>query len=766
VKARPPPVVYLAIGFGFGVSLPLLQWTPPLSLQILLLLAVLIRTWPRPGAGVWVLLTLPLGTLSADAALRSAEGDCRQELADGAAVAVTGWFEARPGRGTAPFRVVGGMGCQTVLRAVLASDDLDLRTGERVRARGEWRRSKRAGVDPGRRGVLLLRSAERWDGASTGPGASTRTRARIEEKVQRLFPSEWPLVDAIVLAGTASLDRELRDRFAAAGVVHLLAISGFHVGVVAGLVLALLALAGVPPRSAHLIGAGAAWVYVAFLGFPSAATRAGLLIAGLALVRLRGAPASGLGLLSTAFLGLLVADPLRLAQIGFQLSFAGALGLTLGAATLATYLARRRLPRAAASTVAAGVAATLLTLPLVAVHFGRVSLIGIPMTVLLSPLFALAIPWTIVALALEPLWGGGAAFIARAAEGVLIAVRVVVDWAGPKPWAATEVGLPLLLALAGGAAAGWSLVRRRGAMRASVRVTVLALATAAALLVVPIGQRLTQAGRLEVIMLDVGQGDAILVRTPANRWVLIDAGPSGRGFDAGARTVIPFLKRRGVDRIAVLFLTHADLDHVGGAAAVLSTLAVGSVVDPGFPSATATYVEVLRTAARAAVPWTVARRGMTWTLDGVTLRALTPLPPAPESSMDPSATRVEGTETNAASLVLMLEYGDFSLLLTGDAPQDVESRLLRDGALTDIDVLKVGHHGSGTSTSWDLLSRITPELALISVGRRNRYGHPHPSVLRRLQRAGVETERTDLSGGIRVRAGADGAWSVDVGLMR
>jgi competence protein ComEC len=764
VSARPPPVAWLAIGYGSGVALALLNRTPPFSLLLLGLLALLIRTWPRPGALFWTALALPLGGLVADGAIRHAEADCRHGLADGSTLEVVGWFEARPGRGPAPMRVVDGIGCETVLRATLASDSLELQTGEVVRAVGRWRGSKRMGRDPGRRGALLVRSAEPVQDSGERPGFRTRARTRVEARVRRLFPSEWPLVDALLLAGTASLDWEVRDRFARAGVVHLLAISGFHVGVLAGGVLALGALFGASTPVAYTAGALVASAYVAFLGFPSAASRAGILLVGLALARARGAPVSGVGLLSTAFLALLLAEPLRLSQIGFQLSFAGALGLALFAGPWREALTRARVPAAGASGLAAGAAATVLTVPLVAIHFGEVSLVGIPMTLAVSPLFGLAIPWSILAVVLEPVEPVGF-FVAGAAEAVLVLVREVVEVVGSVRWVVLEVGIPALTTAVGGLVLARAALRGAGKARRRVSIAVLALGLGAAVLLAPLGRRVVSADTVEVIMLDVGQGDAILVRTPRDRWILVDTGPRGLRFDAGRDVVAPFLKRRGIERLELLFLTHADLDHIGGAEAVLSSVEVGAVVDPGVPTGKDTYVRLLRAAEGEGVPWTRVRRGMTWTLDGVTVRALTPLPSARSEAPGPGRGG-DASATNADSLVLLLEFGDFALLLTGDAPESVEAQLLRDGLLADVDVLKVGHHGSGTSTSAAFLAAVTPELALISAGRENRYGHPHASVLRRLHRSAVAIERTDRSGGIGVRADDSGAWEVRRGILR
>jgi len=300
------------------------------------------------------------------------------------------------------------------------------------------------------------------------------------------------------------------------------------------------------------------------------------------------------------------------------------------------------------------------------------------------------------------------------------------------------------------------LLYRVGRLLPGVRAILAGIAVVAGLLSTPVAEGVARAGRLEVVVLDVGQGDAILVRTPEDRWVVIDAGPRNRYRDTGADVVVPYLRQRGVERVERIYFTHADTDHIGGGAAVVRALRVGEIVDPGWVEGKTTYLELLQAARERGVPWRIARRG-NWSVGPVRLQTLT------TGVAEKGDVGRTDTDTNASSLVLLLEYGAFRMLLTGDAPDDVEARLVEAGLPGDVDVLKVGHHGSATSTSWPLLRESTPELAVISAGRRNRYGHPHDVVLERLRRAGVRVERTDRGGHVRILAGPDGRWSVGTG---
>jgi competence protein ComEC len=320
-------------------------------------------------------------------------------------------------------------------------------------------------------------------------------------------------------------------------------------------------------------------------------------------------------------------------------------------------------------------------------------------------------------------------------------------WSGALPWASAWATHGTVLGGMIGVALATRLARRpRVGATARRAMTVLYVATG--VLVWPLLLALQGRGSVEIVMIDVGQGDAIALRSPRGRWLLVDTGPAARDVDPGAHRVVRALKSRGVGRLEAVVLTHPDLDHIGGAGAILSSFDVGVVYDPGLPAGKQAFVDVLDVAAGRSVPWRSARAGDRLDLDGLTLRVLYP----PEA-LGP------GGDSNASSIVMRASLGDFDVLLTGDAYKDVD-RLLASGFTDVVEVLKVGHHGSDTSTDSLLLAAVRPELALISVGRDNRYGHPATEVLGRLERSGARVHRTDREGTIVVLGRPDGSYSV------
>ena len=703
------------------------------------------------------------GALHGVAWERALGADCRYAVADGENVVVQGVTESLPVRGRLFVRVERGLrpGCggdvRVVLPRALEGDSttslLGSGPGTPVRIRGTWRRFPRGSTSPEYAGEVVAESVAEVEQGSGAGARLLRRRADLEARLRRLYPQRHGVVSALILARNEGIAPELRDAFARAGTAHILSISGFHVGVVAGILLGLSRAVGVAARPAGLVAASAVWGYVLFIGAPDAAARAALIVSLFALGALLGRPLSRSGGLATSFLAMVAWDPGMLARPGFQLSFAGVLGLVVLAGPIEAQL-RRVVPwsslRSLRSALAAGVGATLLTSPVVAWHFDQVSLVGIPATLIGTPLVAAVIPGAFASLLADGVHPALGAFLAGGTDLLLWFFLASTEQLADLPFAVAWVPRSWLFAGAGGGLAAFALLHGARRVRAFVRGGVVLAGACVAVLLLPLAERIASRGTVEVVFLDVGQGDAILVRTPGARWALMDAGPPS-GFRSSADPpVLAELRRRGVRRLEALLLSHPHLDHIGGAAALFDDLPVGVVVDPGLPRGTGAFVDVLQAAQARGSGWRAAREGDRYSLDGAELTVL--------SSLERERETTGGDVVNENSLVVLLTFGAFSALLTGDAPVAIEEAAVRRSG--PVDVLKVGHHGSRTSTSAAFLEAARPALAVISVGRGNRYGHPHEPVLSRMTAAGIALYRTDQSGSIRVLARRDGTFRV------
>lgn len=247
---------------------------------------------------------------------------------------------------------------------------------------------------------------------------------------------------------------------------------------------------------------------------------------------------------------------------------------------------------------------------------------------------------------------------------------------------------------------------------------------------------------LQVHMLDVGQGDSILIVAPGGKTVLVDAGTPGSG-----KVVMEAMKRYGLQQIDLMVATHAHADHIGGADEVIRATKVVSVLDSQVPNTTKNYEDFLKAIKERGAKYIGAQPGQKFDLGGgAQLTVLAPIQPF----FTKDQLRSGANEPNANSVVTRLDYGDFSLLLTGDAEAETEARMMKNGENIKANVLKVGHHGSRYASSEDFLRAGGFESAIISDGEDNRYGHPSQEALDRMKARGIKIYRTDLQGEITI----------------
>ncbi len=757
---RAPAVLWTATGFAAGAAAGTARGFAGTLIPLLIFtLPILLLRGPRSRAFA-LLLAAAAGLLWGAPEHRASEA-CARSITDGERTRMVGYFTRSSAGKASLFQRLRGRD----------SDGDRCRGPVRVYTQGGAPREARIAVVEGRwvrhlrpdGSTSLYLSATsvteaEGDAALRVPWTvrtASAIRARANEALERRLGAQAGVAAALVLADRGGIDRELWEAFSRSGSAHLLSISGFHVGVVAALLSGVVSMTGRPPRTRALAVAVGVWGYVLLIGAPTSATRAAWMATAFVAGRLRQTPARGLGALGLAMLAVTLLTPSVAAGAGFQLTVAGTAGILVMARWIMRHWPRHRGSRWIAPPVAAGLGASVFTAPVLAYHFGEIPLLSLPSSIVLTPLVAAAVPGVIVTIALEMLHLPGAALTGAGAEGALHLVVLLAARLGELPGAVAHL-TPIEAALLSAGALLPILFGggRRWLVHPATRA---ALATISALATLWAGQGallLSGRGALRIAAIDVGQGDAIAIRTPRGRWLLVDAGPRGfGGSDAGASRVVPYLRSQGARRLEAIVLTHPDEDHAGGLASVLREIPTGTVLGPGLSIGQEGQMLGAAEAIRAGVPWRRVAAGDSWTIDGVDFRVLHPLPPSGPEPAPPAA-------PNDWSVVLLVEYGDFEALLMGDADESIEEQILdRAPELGRAELLKVGHHGSRTSTSETFAAAVAPELALVTVGARNRYGHPHPVVLARLARVGARVYRTDRHGTVTVSVASDGSLS-------
>jgi competence protein ComEC len=574
---------------------------------------------------------------------------------------------------------------------------------------------------------------------------------------------EAALAKGMLLGQRADIPRDLTDDFNTAGISHLIAISGFNVMLLAGFVTACFSpLTG--RRQAIVAAIVIVLAYAAFTGASPSVLRATAMAIVMLGATLFGRQRSGFSAVVIAGAALVLLQPLIIADVAFQLSFAATVGIVLCAQRVRDALLPRLslLPNALAAFLAESfavtAAASIAVLPIVAGSFGRLSLVSLPANLVAGPVFVLALSGSFV----TALTGAIDDDLGRVAAQVtylpLDALVRIGRTAAELPFASARVdGVGALeSAIAYGVLAVALVALRRftaapaGAQETSASSVRVPWAVACAG-VIAIVATLTlwraldvSEATLRVAVLDIGQGDAILIETPAGHRILVDGGPSGPTLMQALGRVLPHDARR----LDMLVLSHGQDDHVTGFVELLERYEVGAAVTGPLEGETAAYGAWRAELERRAVPVHVAASGHWLDLgQGIRLDVLAQNDEAPEHVDD----------LNNNSLVVRLSYGEVSFLLTGDIEAEGEQRLLDSGHGLNSTVLKLAHHGSEGSSTPALLDAVRPRLAVVSAGAENSFGHPSPTT--RLRLAGTPLLRTDLNGDLRLETDGRRLWA-------
>jgi competence protein ComEC len=632
-------------------------------------------------------------------------------------------------------------------------------------------------------GTLRADSLELLPADGTVARALEAWRRAAAAGLDRSMPEPEAGLAAGVLIGLRDrVDRDLAAAFTTAGASHVVAISGWNIAIVASTLGAI--AGGLRRRRRAVLTALAIVVYVVFVGPSPSVVRAGAM-AGVALfARELGRPGTAAAALGLACSVLLLIDPSYVGDAGFRLSVLATAGILAWGTSMTARLAGPdpgRVRRWVAEVLGVSFAAQAATTPIVLLEFGRLSLVAPLVNLIVVPLVPPAMATGALALVVGVVAGFGVPPIVATLVGlpawVLYAAMVTVVRIGAglplasltldPPWDVACAAMSLVLILA---AARWgdrmpAWLRRavrgghpyaprptpaahRGAAQArhgsasahsrTSRLAALALVAATIGLVLVVAHR--PDGIVRVTVLDVGQGDGILVESGRGGRMVVDGGPDPNRLLLALDERLPPWDRR----IDILVLTHPHEDHVAGLAAILARYRVGRVYEPGMLGPGPGYRAWADVFANDGPPHGRLSTGDQVTLDQIHFRVLWP-----DANRVPLKPPDGGTSINNVSIVLLGEFDQHRFLLAGDVEEGVDPELLARG-LPTVDLLKVAHHGSRTATSEAFLEAVRPRVAAVSAGAGNPYGHPAPSTIERLRAIARETYRTDTDGSVEV----------------
>jgi competence protein ComEC len=587
----------------------------------------------------------------------------------------------------------------------------------------------------------------------------------------------------IIIGDGGGLSPEVRDLFMTSGTVHILSISGSHLGLIAllsfavvrrGLVLLParwlegLGLFLTPPRLAGVVTGVIVTGYTLLAGSEIATVRSLIMISVLLVAVWLGYRAQLLHSLAAAALVILFADPRSLFDMSFQLSFVSVLAIALVLQMEGEQEAEdrprqwlRRLWEGVRGATAITGAVTVATLPLVAHYFNQIAWVGLFSNLVVVPFVGLVlVPLGLLSSLWLLLEGGAFLPMAGLQESLLHVLVETTRWTATLPHAEWRVAAPSIPAMAiyFGALALVQWSRQRVWLRL----------VAAGLVLLSIGwwgwspSHLGTNRRLHVTFLDVGQGDAIVIRLPEGATILIDGGATFEHLDMGRAVVGPFLWNQGVRRIDYIIGTHPQLDHIGGLAWIIRHFPVAHYWGIGIRREEPFAVKVTEALDATGLREEVAARGQE-VLIGDGLCRLSVLHPTQESLLPngflPSI--LSGHALNNRSLVTLLTCRAHTFLFTADVETEVLEVLSNREGPEGVRVLKVPHHGAKSSLNRSWIEHLHPEVAVVSAGRFNPYGHPSPEVIQAYADAGVPLLRTDRQGAVSIAADvASPLWSV------
>ncbi len=579
---------------------------------------------------------------------------------------------------------------------------------------------------------------------------SLSARDKIKEITKQTLPPPYNYLLVGMLLGEKSfIPPHLKEVFAEAGIMHILAVSGLHVGIIAMALLAFLSILRLPKKLKLLTLILILLIYASITGFRPSVLRATimfiLLIGGKLINRSRNL---NISLFFAAFL-ILLSNPLILYDAGFLLSFI----VTFSIINISPILQElfSKIVVWIKNPLAVSTAAWIGIFPLSAYFFSKVSIISIVSNIFIIPLTGIAVILGFVTFFIGLVSISLAGVIANINYLILNLITLIAKSFSLLPFAFIYVAKPSIMVIALYYLTVFLIIEIFYKKTLSHKIK-----KKAALIIIPVVlliiiiQVFYPAGHLKVNFINVGEGDCILIEAPNKINILIDGGGTPQGdFDVGSKIVIPYLRRKGINKINLLVLTHPHLDHLEGLLPVIKEFKVDMVLDSGLICDSSEYKEFISLIQKKDIPYHQAKAGDNFIFNNnLEIFLLNPLY---------DSDFYDESDFNNASIVVKLFYKNADFLFTGDIEEAAEKKLLIWQNILQSDILKVGHHGSATSTNLEFLDKVDPSIAVITVGK-NHFGHPSQKIIERLEDKNIQIYRTDEDGTIIIRTNGHEYW--------
>lgn len=579
---------------------------------------------------------------------------------------------------------------------------------------------------------------------------SLSARDKIKEITKQTLPPPYSyLLIGMLLGEKSFIPPHLKEVFAEAGIMHILAVSGLHVGIIAMALLALLSMLNLPKKLKLLTLILILIMYASITGFRPSVLRATimfiLLIGGKLINRSRNL---NISLFFAGFLILLL-NPLILYDAGFLLSFI----VTFFIINLSPIFQElfSKIVVWIKNPLSVSTAAWIGIFPLSAYFFTKVSIISIVSNILIIPLTGVAVILGFVTFFIGMASISLAGIVANINYLVLSLITLIAKSFSSLPFAFVYVAQPSIMVIILYYLMVFFIIelfyKKILSQKIKKKATLIVLSVTLLIIIV---QVFFPADNLKVNFINVGEGDCILIEAPNKINILIDGGGTPQSdFDVGSKIVVPYLRRKGINEIDLLILTHPHLDHLEGLLPVLKEFKVGMVLDSGLLCDISAYKEFISLIQKKSIPYHKAKAGDNFVFsNNLEIFLLNPLY---------DSDFYDESDFNNASIVVKLFYKNADFLFTGDIEVTAEKKLLVWQNILQSDILKVSHHGSITSTNLEFLAKVDPRIAVITVGK-NHFGHPSQKIIERLEDENIQIYRTDEDGTIIIRTNGQEYW--------